>query len=188
MSGMIGRRGGAVATRRRAVGALPVLALVLGGVWPVEAQGPGTSSRSAPGVLVVGSSSLEPACAFPPEQIFELGLRKGLAAVGSPCALTTTLALPERAVVTAIEADVCDTSTTGDIRVTLVRALRLATSETVLAEAETSGSLGCVTLVLTPDPPVSSEGGYLGIIVALGDSTSPEQVTVQGLRVLHTGP
>jgi hypothetical protein len=164
------------------------VAVVLGGGWSVEAQGPGTSSRGAPGVLVVGSSSLEPACPFPPEQIFEPGLRKGLGAVGSPCVLRTTLTLPEHAVVTAVEADVCDSSTIGDVRVSLVRVLRLATSETVLADAETSGSLGCVTLVLTPDPAVSSEGVYLAITVLLGASTSPEQVTVQGLRVLHSGP
>ena len=87
----------------------------------------------------------------------------------------------------AVEADVCDSSVSGDITVTLVRVTRLATDEEPVAAGSTAGTPGCVTVVLEPTTPVSAAGGYLGVTVLLGESTSPEQVTLQGLRVRYTG-
>lgn len=165
------------------------------GVLAVLALGPGGASSPAPAaasaaraaVLVVGASAFLPACFDPPFTIVEDGLRRGFASVGGACPLVTTLSLPEHAEVAAVEADVCDSSAVGDITVTLVRATRLATTQEPVVGGSTSGAPGCVTLTLEPTTPVSTADAYLGVVVLLGESTSPEQVTLQGLRVRHTG-
>jgi hypothetical protein len=178
----------AMARQRRGAVALVTLMLALAPDGPAPVAAQGTAARGAAQVLIVGSSAFHPTCLTPPSSTVDLGLQRGFASIAGACPLTTTLSLPEGLAVAEVEADVCDTSAVGDVRVTLVRALRLASSQTTVADATTSGTPGCATLVLTPEAPVPSEGTYLGVVVELGASTAPDQVSLQGLRVVVGGP
>ena len=42
-----------------------------------------------------------------------------------------------------------------------------------------------MTLTLEPTTPVSTADAYLGVVVLLGESTSPEQVTLQAVSYTH---
>ena len=103
-----------------------------------------------------------------------------------PCTMFAPLQLPAGALVTRIEADVCDeVDTLIDVSISLVRVERIEAGEAILAQAgPTTGAPGCVTLTGTLSAPETIDNAKFAYMIEHSEAPLPGD-RVHAVRVFY---